>query len=171
MLFRTGGNPPNDGAGGLNQGFNIDNLTTAVYNNTSGTGNEDANVITGNSGDNALSGLGGNDTLLGGDGNDTLEAGPESIQRFTPGLWHSPTASPAIGWSTAASSAPARIRSRTSRSCNTPAAVICWLAMVVSLPPRTQLPPPHMPATPSCSPRRPSVRSTSISAARMMIST
>ena len=75
MLFRTGGNPPNDGAGGLNQGFNIDNLTTAVYNNTSGTGNEDANVITGNSGDNALSGLGGNDTLLGGDGNDTLDGG------------------------------------------------------------------------------------------------
>ena len=26
---------------------------------------------------------------------------------------------------------------------DTPAAVICWLAMVVSLPPRTQLPPPH----------------------------
>ena len=75
MLFRTGGNPPNDGADGLNQGFNIDNLTTAVYNNTSGTGNEDANVITGNSGDNALSGLGGNDTLLGGDGNDTLDGG------------------------------------------------------------------------------------------------
>ena len=75
VLFRTGGNPPNDGAGGLNQGFNIDNLTTAVYNNTSGTGNEDANVITGNSGDNALSGLGGNDTLLGGDGNDTLDGG------------------------------------------------------------------------------------------------
>ena len=75
VLFRTGGNPPNDGADGLNQGFNIDNLTTAVYNNTSGTGNEDANVITGNSGDNALSGLGGNDTLLGGDGNDTLDGG------------------------------------------------------------------------------------------------
>ena len=75
VLFRTGGNPPNDGAGGLNQGFNIDNLTTAVYNNTSGTGNEDANVITGNGGDNALSGLGGNDTLLGGDGNDTLDGG------------------------------------------------------------------------------------------------
>ena len=75
MLFRTGENPPNDGVGGLNQGFNIDNLTTAVYNNTSGTGNEDANVITGNSGDNVLSGLGGNDTLLGGDGNDTLDGG------------------------------------------------------------------------------------------------
>src|SRR5262245_4489363 len=76
VLFRTGNaGQPSDGPGGLNQGFNIDNLTTSVYNNTSGTGNEDANVITGNSGDNVLSGLGGADTLSGHDGNDTLVGG------------------------------------------------------------------------------------------------
>ena len=60
-----------DGPGGLNQGFNIDNLTTSVYNNTNGTGNDGDNVITGNSGDNVLSGLGGNDTIDGGAGSDT----------------------------------------------------------------------------------------------------
>jgi Ca2+-binding RTX toxin-like protein len=76
VLFRTGdAGQPHDGPGGLNQGFNIDNVTTAVYNNTSATGNDDANVITGNSGDNVISGLGGADTLHGGAGNDTLIGG------------------------------------------------------------------------------------------------
>ena len=76
VLFRTGdAGQPHDGPGGLNQGFNIDNVTTSVYNNASATGNDDANVITGNSGDNVISGLGGNDTLHGGAGNDTLIGG------------------------------------------------------------------------------------------------
>jgi trimeric autotransporter adhesin len=82
VLFRTGNaGQPSDGPGGLNQGFNVDNVTTSVYNNTSGTGNEDANVITGNSGDNVLSGLGGADTLSGNDGNDTLigDAGNDTL--------------------------------------------------------------------------------------------
>src|SRR5262249_44294176 len=76
VFFRPGANgAPQDGAGGQNQGFYFDNLTTSVYNNLSATGNDAANVITGNSGDNALSGLGGNDILYGNDGNDTLTGG------------------------------------------------------------------------------------------------
>ena len=76
MLFRTGdAGQPHDGPGRQNQGFNIDNLTTSVYNNTDGTGNDGDNVITGNSGDNVLSGLGGNDILRGNDGIDTLDGG------------------------------------------------------------------------------------------------
>ena len=76
VLFRTGdAGQPHDGPGGLNQGFNIDNVTTAVYNNSSTTGNDGANVITGNSGDNVITGLGGADTLHGGGGNDTLIGG------------------------------------------------------------------------------------------------
>jgi VCBS repeat-containing protein len=76
VFFRPGANgAPQDGAGGQNQGFYFDNLTTSVYNNLSATGNDAANVITGNSGDNVLSGLGGNDTLYGNDGNDTLTGG------------------------------------------------------------------------------------------------
>ena len=76
VLFRTGdAGQPHDGPGGLNQGFNIDNVATSVYNNASATGNDDANVITGNSGDNVISGLGGADTLHGGAGNDTLIGG------------------------------------------------------------------------------------------------
>ena len=76
VLFRTGdAGQPHDGPGGLNQGFNIDNVTTAVYNNSSATGNDGANVITGNSGDNVITGLGGADTLHGGGGNDTLIGG------------------------------------------------------------------------------------------------
>ena len=54
-----------------NQGFDIDNLTTSVYNNTDGTGNDGDNVITGNSGDNILTGGAGNDTIDGGAGSDT----------------------------------------------------------------------------------------------------
>ena len=77
VLFRTGNAPGviSDGPGPENQGFNIDNLTTSVYNNTNGTGNDGDNVITGNSGDNVLSGLGGNDILRGNDGIDTLDGG------------------------------------------------------------------------------------------------
>ncbi|MBR0850306.1 cadherin-like domain-containing protein [Bradyrhizobium diazoefficiens] len=73
VIFRENNNgAPQDGSGtGNNQGFYIDNLTTSVYNNTSGTGNDLANVITGNSGDNLLTGLGGNDTIDGGAGIDT----------------------------------------------------------------------------------------------------
>src|SRR5207244_8806522 len=64
--------PPQDGAGGAaDAGFYFDNVTTSVYNNTSGTGNGLANIITGNSGDNLLTGLGGDDTLAGGSGIDT----------------------------------------------------------------------------------------------------
>src|SRR5205085_2410655 len=73
VFFRGGANgSPQDGPGGLlDAGFYFDNLTTSVYNNTSGTGNGLANVITGNSGDNLLTGLGGDDTLAGGLGIDT----------------------------------------------------------------------------------------------------
>jgi Ca2+-binding RTX toxin-like protein len=73
VFFRGGANgSPQDGPGGaLDAGFYFDNLTTSVYNNTSGTGNGLANVITGNSGDNLLTGLGGDDTLNGGLGIDT----------------------------------------------------------------------------------------------------
>ena len=73
VFFRGGANgSPQDGPNGLlDAGFYFDNLTTSVYNNTSGTGNALANVITGNSGDNLLTGLGGDDTLNGGLGIDT----------------------------------------------------------------------------------------------------
>jgi Ca2+-binding RTX toxin-like protein len=73
VFFRPSANgATQDGSGtGQNQGFNFDNLTTSVYNNTSGTGNGLANVIAGNSGDNLLTGLGGDDTLNGGLGIDT----------------------------------------------------------------------------------------------------
>src|SRR5205085_543465 len=56
VFFRGGANgSPQDGPGGLlDAGFYFDNLTTSVDNNTSGTGNGLANVITGNSGDNLL---------------------------------------------------------------------------------------------------------------------
>ena len=76
IFFRANaGGATADGPGGANQGFYFDNLTTSVYNNTDGTGNDDANVIDGNSGDNVLSGLGGDDTLHGDDGDDTLLGG------------------------------------------------------------------------------------------------
>ena len=74
VIFRESNNgQPEDGAsfGRQQQGFYIDNLTTSVYNNTSGTGNTLDNVITGNSGDNLLTGLEGNDTINGGAGIDT----------------------------------------------------------------------------------------------------
>ena len=73
VFFRGGANgSPQDGPNGAaDAGFYFDNLTTSVYNNTSGTGNGLANIITGNSGDNLLTGLGGDDTLNGGLGIDT----------------------------------------------------------------------------------------------------
>ncbi len=72
VFFRPSANgSPQDGPGGQNQGFLIDNLSNAVYNNTSATGNELDNVITGNSGDNDITGGGGNDTIDGGAGIDT----------------------------------------------------------------------------------------------------
>ena len=78
IIFRESNNgQPQDGSGtGQNQGFYFDNLTSKIYNDTSGTGNNDANVITGNSGDNTLSGLGGNDHIFGNDGTDTTPAAP-----------------------------------------------------------------------------------------------
>src|SRR5215475_6915978 len=79
VFFRPSGNgSPQDGPGGQNQGFLIDNLTTAVYNDINGTGNNDANVIVGNSGDNVLSSLRGADQIHGNDGNDTIDGGAGS---------------------------------------------------------------------------------------------
>ena len=77
VFFRPGANgSPQDGPGGAaDAGFNIDNVTNAVYNDTNGTGTNSDNIINGNSGNNILSGLGGNDTLNGGGGNDTLIGG------------------------------------------------------------------------------------------------
>ena len=70
VFFRPSGNGAPQGAG-VYQGFLIDNLTTAVYNNVNGTGNDLANVITANDGNDILTGLGGNDILHGGTGIDT----------------------------------------------------------------------------------------------------
>src|SRR5262249_4997508 len=79
VFFRPSGNgSPQDGPDGQNQGFVIDNLTTAVYNNINGTGNDDANIINGNSGDNVLSGLGDADQIHGNGGNDTINGGTGS---------------------------------------------------------------------------------------------
>ncbi len=50
---------------------NVENLTLLEGGNTSGTGNDIANVITGNSGNNTLEGLNGDDTLNGNAGIDT----------------------------------------------------------------------------------------------------
>ena len=77
VFFRGGANgAPQDGPGGAKDaGFYFDNVTTSVYNNTAGTGNALANVITGNGADNTLSGGDGNDTLKGLAGNDTLNGG------------------------------------------------------------------------------------------------
>ncbi len=74
VFFRPSGNgsPQTPGA---DQGFLIDNLTTAVYNNANGTGNDLANVITANDGNDILTGLGGNDILHGGAGIDTAAYG------------------------------------------------------------------------------------------------
>ncbi|MCS6297679.1 MAG: hypothetical protein H8K09_15700 [Nitrospira sp.] len=49
----------------------VENLTLTGMGNTSGTGNDLANVIIGNSGNNRLAGMGGNDLLEGGTGFDT----------------------------------------------------------------------------------------------------
>src|SRR5262249_45122298 len=81
VLCRASANgSPQDAPGqhDVNEGFLIDNLTTAVYNHTNGTGNDDANVINGNSGDNTLNALGGADTIHGNDGNDTIDGGAGS---------------------------------------------------------------------------------------------
>jgi len=52
VFFRPSANgAPQDGAGGQNQGFLFDNVSTSVYNDASGTGNNLDNVITGNSAD------------------------------------------------------------------------------------------------------------------------
>lgn len=82
LMFRGsagGGLTPatQDGPGGENQGFYVDNIVYSVFDQDGpdGTGNDAANVITGNSGNNTLSGLGGDDTLNGGIGDDTLIGG------------------------------------------------------------------------------------------------
>ncbi|WP_298169391.1 calcium-binding protein [Novosphingobium sp.] len=54
---------------------NIENLTLSGTAALSGTGTNEANVLTGNSGNNVLTGLGGNDTLNGGAGSDTMIGG------------------------------------------------------------------------------------------------
>ncbi len=66
---------PQDGAGGMNEGFLLDDLSSTVTNHINGTGNATANDITGNSGDNILAGLGGDDTIDGGAGTDTAAYG------------------------------------------------------------------------------------------------
>ena len=53
----------------------VENLTLTGTNNSWGTGNVKANVITGNDGNNMLKGLKGTDTLAGGKGDDSLEGG------------------------------------------------------------------------------------------------
>ncbi|MBX3576469.1 MAG: cadherin domain-containing protein [Rhizobiaceae bacterium] len=80
ILFRgsagpDGGRAPQDGPGGLNEGFYFDDVSSTVAKHLNGTGNSLNNIITGNSGNNVLSGLGGDDTLIGGGGNDTLIGG------------------------------------------------------------------------------------------------
>jgi len=63
-------------------GSNLENLTLLSTNNSTGKGNELANVITGNTGNDLLSGLAGNDTLSGGNGNDTLNGGEGADKLF-----------------------------------------------------------------------------------------
>ncbi|MDB3913034.1 Hint domain-containing protein, partial [Paracoccaceae bacterium] len=53
----------------------VENLTLTGTNNSWGTGNVKANVITGNDGNNMLKGLKGKDTLAGGKGEDSLKGG------------------------------------------------------------------------------------------------
>ena len=59
----------------LQDALDIENLTLTGTNDTSGTGNVKANVITGNDGNNLLRGLKGHDTVDGGTGNDTVDGG------------------------------------------------------------------------------------------------
>lgn len=77
LFFRanagSGEKAPNDGPGGLNQGFYFDDIVNSGFNNADGTGNAKANVIIGNSGSNTLAGRAGNDKLFGGDGSDILK--------------------------------------------------------------------------------------------------
>jgi len=76
IFFRAGnGGQPQDGPGGANQGFYIDNISNTVVDQFSGTGNALNNNIQGNSGDNLLSGLDGDDMLFGAAGNDVLDGG------------------------------------------------------------------------------------------------
>ena len=55
-------------------GSNVENLTLTGT-ASSGTGNDEANVILGNTGNNILNGKAGNDELRGGDGADRLTGG------------------------------------------------------------------------------------------------
>ena len=56
-------------------GINVDNLLLTGYENLTGTGNSNNNVLTGNVGNNSLDGGTGNDTLAGSYGDDTLVGG------------------------------------------------------------------------------------------------
>jgi Ca2+-binding RTX toxin-like protein len=73
LFFRAGagGVAPQDGPGGLNQGFYFDDITNTTFNHANATGNSGNNILIGNSGDNVLTGLAGNDVLDGGEGTDT----------------------------------------------------------------------------------------------------
>ena len=79
LFFRgsAGGGAPQDGPGGDNQGFIIDDISYSSFDKDGpdGTGNALDNVITGNSGDNSLSGLAGADTIDGGAGDDIIWGG------------------------------------------------------------------------------------------------
>jgi Ca2+-binding RTX toxin-like protein len=65
-------------------GAETENLTLTGGSNISGTGNNNANVITGNSGNNALDGKKGDDTINGGNGTDTITGG-KGIDTMTGG--------------------------------------------------------------------------------------
>ena len=60
----------------------VENLTLTGTNDSWGTGNVKANVITGNDGNNLLKGLKGTDTLIGGKGADSLEGGEGADKLF-----------------------------------------------------------------------------------------
>ncbi|WP_417490519.1 calcium-binding protein, partial [Maricaulis sp.] len=79
VFFRgSASGAPNDGAGGENQGFVIDDISYSTFNTgdgANGTGNALDNTIRGNSANNVLDGAAGDDILVAGIGNDTLIGG------------------------------------------------------------------------------------------------
>ncbi|MEB3357750.1 MAG: lectin-like protein [Synechococcales bacterium] len=63
-----------DGEGGIDQIYNVENLVGSLYNDTL-TGTDEANFINGREGDDVINGLSGNDEITGGEGNNTLSGG------------------------------------------------------------------------------------------------